>query len=198
MAEREIIIEAEWRAVVGSGGRYAVSSLGQVVEAWPGFPQWLHGDWTKPGWLPALVRQREGEYGHKRVTLFHVERRQPGPWYEYVHRLVVEAFVGPIPKGAHVNHIDGNPRNNHVSNLEIVTMSYNLEHARLLKAKLGGPVSGVYQLPSGRWSVRIRQDGLRQNRTFNTQDQAEAFALTALERRAGMRRAESDAQMLAT
>lgn len=47
-----------------------------------------------------------------------------------VHRLVVRAFVGPIPDGKEVNHRDGNKLNNHVQNLEIVTVAENVEHAR--------------------------------------------------------------------
>jgi hypothetical protein len=34
-----------------------------------------------------------------------------------VHRLVLEAFVGPNPEGMVCRHLDGNPRNNHVGNL---------------------------------------------------------------------------------
>ena len=46
-----------------------------------------------------------------------------------VHRLVASAFLGDITDMT-VNHIDGNPSNNHVSNLEIVTMKQNIIHAR--------------------------------------------------------------------
>ena len=48
---------------------------------------------------------------------------------DYVHRLVAEHFIGPEPEpGMVVNHIDGDPFNNHVSNLEWASVSENNEH----------------------------------------------------------------------
>lgn len=46
-----------------------------------------------------------------------------------VHRLVAKTFIGDIPLGMEVNHIDGDKTNNDLSNLEIVTKSENLKHA---------------------------------------------------------------------
>jgi hypothetical protein len=42
-----------------------------------------------------------------------------------VHRLVLEAFVGPCPPGLECRHLDGNPGNNLVSNLEWGTHASN-------------------------------------------------------------------------
>lgn len=46
-----------------------------------------------------------------------------------VHRLVVSAFIGPIPKGMHVNHKNRKRADNRRRNLEIVTPSFNARHA---------------------------------------------------------------------
>ena len=43
------------------------------------------------------------------------------------HRVVYEAFNGPIPKGMEIHHIDGNPKNNHISNLQMLSREENLK-----------------------------------------------------------------------
>jgi hypothetical protein len=48
-----------------------------------------------------------------------------------VHRLVVEAFIGSIPKGMHVNHKNGVKNDNRLQNLEIVTPAENVRHYHL-------------------------------------------------------------------
>lgn len=47
----------------------------------------------------------------------------------FVYRIVAKCFI-PNPNNLPVvNHIDGNPQNNHYSNLEWCTIKYNHEHA---------------------------------------------------------------------
>jgi YesN/AraC family two-component response regulator len=46
----------------------------------------------------------------------------------YLHRIIAQKFIGDL-NGLQVNHIDGNPRNNHRNNLELVTASENLIHS---------------------------------------------------------------------
>lgn len=43
----------------------------------------------------------------------------------FVHRLVYELFVGPIPDGMQIDHIDGTRDNNSVDNLRVVSQAGN-------------------------------------------------------------------------
>ena len=60
-----------------------------------------------------------------------------------VHRLIWEAFNGPIPEGLEINHINGIKHDNRLCNLELVTKSENLKHA---VEKLGYQPEGNFKL----------------------------------------------------
>ena len=47
----------------------------------------------------------------------------------YIHRLVALAFKENPSNKTEVNHLDGNPQNNHIDNLEWVTKQENTKHA---------------------------------------------------------------------
>ena len=56
----------------------------------------------------------------------------------YAHRIIwMMANHSEILEGLEINHKDGNPRNNHPSNLEIVTRSQNCLHAGRILHVLG-------------------------------------------------------------
>ncbi|PGM34663.1 hypothetical protein CN941_25860 [Bacillus cereus] len=70
----------------------------------------------------------------KEVEDFSLNGGQPNKKYlsthgVYVHILVAETWIGPIPDGYTVNHKDLNKFNNDVENLEIVTLADNVRHA---------------------------------------------------------------------
>lgn len=91
-----------------------------------GFPAYRVGDdgsvWSRLArghsnltatWSRLKPRVMDNECGHLAVDLRRVNRRHK----LYVHRLVLEAFVGPCPEGMQCRHLDGNPANNRVPNL---------------------------------------------------------------------------------
>lgn len=47
-------------------------------------------------------------------------------YHRLIHRLVYETFVGDIPEGLQVNHIDEDKTNNALSNLNLMTCSENM------------------------------------------------------------------------
>lgn len=91
---------SEWRPVVGYEGFYEVSSDGAVRSLHRG------GRILKQSWDPKKKRLH--------LTLARDGHRR----YRPVHRLVIEAFIGPPPgPGMHACHNDGDGRNNRVENL---------------------------------------------------------------------------------
>ena len=46
-----------------------------------------------------------------------------------VHRVVWEAFNGPVPAGLQINHINEDKTDNRLENLELVTPSKNIQHS---------------------------------------------------------------------
>lgn len=116
------MVDERWRPVVGFQGFYEVSSLGQVrsldrVEKtrnrWGEMDRVKRGKILKPG-----LRGR-----HLTVDL-----RAPGriPRHYLVHRLVLEAFVGPAPKDQPLAlHWNDVPTDNRLENLRWGSVSDN-------------------------------------------------------------------------
>lgn len=102
-----------------------------------GFPRYLVGSdgsiWSKTrptedrpsGWRRLKLRWA-GE-GYLFVELHHKGIRVP----RYVHRLVLECFVGPCPEGHQAAHGDGDKTNNDLGNLRWATPKDN--HADKLR-----------------------------------------------------------------
>lgn len=67
-----------------------------------------------------------GRGGRYLVVSFMKNKKQK---HKYVHRLLAKAFIPNPENKPHINHLDGNPRNNDISNLEWVTPRENSIHA---------------------------------------------------------------------
>ena len=94
----------EWRSC---GEDYEVSNFGEVCS-------WKSGE------RKILSTYAAGAYAM--VNLYE----SSGKRRAYVHRLVLEAFVGPCPEGMECCHNDGNPKNNHLQNLRWDTRKGNI------------------------------------------------------------------------
>lgn len=104
----------KWLPVRHHEGFYEVSSDGHVRRAKP-------ASRTRVGYILKPAPDKDG-YG--RVVLHHDRKRH----CIAVHRIVADAFLGPIPEGMQVNHRNGVKADNRIENLEIVTPSQNTAH----------------------------------------------------------------------
>ena len=98
----------QWKVVKGFEN-YLVSSLGNVK--------------TINGKLKKVVYDSKNDYGY--VELW---KNNKGKKFR-IHRLVAETFIPNTLGKEQVNHIDGDKRNNCISNLEWVTPKENIRHA---------------------------------------------------------------------
>ncbi len=114
--QQELLVEnpdEEWRSVLGWEGVYQVSNLGRVRQIGNG---------------RSAVSGRICT-GSLNAGYMNVAFSRPGQKLSIhrVHRLVAEAFIGPIPNGYHVHHVNGNRTDNRVANLEVVLMNDHVQ-----------------------------------------------------------------------
>jgi hypothetical protein len=100
-----------WRAVVGHEGDYEVSDHGRV-RSLPGHKR-----------RGQVLRGIAQHHGHLMVN----PRRDGRMRQLFVHRLVLEAFIGPCPPGMMCRHLNGNPSDNRLENLRWGTPKENAE-----------------------------------------------------------------------
>lgn len=102
-----------WVSIEGFEGLYEISDEGLVRSlprrvARSSSPQFIHGK---------MLKGSKHVSGHRSVALKEAGRTRQ----EYIHRLVYEHFVGTIPEGMEVRHMNGIPDDNRLENLRIGT-----------------------------------------------------------------------------
>lgn len=122
----------EFRDVYLAGKRYSIDEFGNIKS-------WIK---TKTGFRKPFPNHR----GYLMVGV----KSEEGVTKNYtVHRLVYTAWIGAIPDGMTVDHIDGDKLNNHHSNLQLLTAIENHEKsvARFWKfISPSGDVVDIYNL----------------------------------------------------
>lgn len=96
-----------WKEVEGYPN-YMVSDTGQVFNRTRNY----------------LLKCADDGHGYKAVALCQSGSRKT----KLIHRLVCEAFLGPIPEGYEVNHKDEDKGNNRLDNLELLTHKENMRY----------------------------------------------------------------------
>lgn len=116
--------EEIWEDIVGYETKYQVSNFGRVrsLDRYPlfkdGRKRLLKGQVLKP------VKDHNGRLYVKLSNNENVRKNKT------ISRMVATAFLGrPEDALLEVNHIDGNPLNNHIENLEWTTRQENMKHA---------------------------------------------------------------------
>jgi hypothetical protein len=119
----------EWRPCASLPG-YEVTADGQVRIGRRFFHGCAKGT-PFVGRVPSkIIRQYEKRDGDRPVAMMVRAKYDRKVAVRYVHRLVLEAFVGPCPDGMEGCHFDGNFRNNRVGNLRWDTRKGNMADAR--------------------------------------------------------------------
>ena len=103
----------EWRPVVGCDGRYEVSDLGRVRRSAPG----------RATYVGKILKQSRSSQGYA-IACLSGGKGKARRWVE-THLLVSRAFMGPPPDGLEVDHLDRDPGNPRLANLEYVTRAEN-------------------------------------------------------------------------
>ena len=122
-----------WKDIKECEG-YQVSNLGRIKR------------------LKTFVKKRNNKYAELDESILKLHINNNGYSCVYikkkgylVHRLVYEAFVGEIPEGMQVNHIDEKPNNNRLENLNLLTPKANsnwgTRNERISKNKTNGITS---------------------------------------------------------
>lgn len=107
---QHICTPEEWRPVSGFGGRYEVSSIGVVRS----LPKTFRDSKGRPRRMPGrTLKATVVPEGYHKVWLFGDGEKS----YRYIHRIMLEAFVGPSPEGHYGCHWDDDPGHNCLGNL---------------------------------------------------------------------------------
>ena len=119
-------MEEVWRDIPGFEGKYQANNYGNIRSL----------KFKNTNRLKILTPKRRGNYLAVKLT-----KGKTSKMYS-IHRLVYQAFNGPIPEGMQVNHIDENRYNNSLDNLNLMSPKANINwgsrNERASKSQVNG------------------------------------------------------------
>ncbi len=136
------INRVKWQRVVGYEDQYEVSTEG-IVRSLP------RQDSRGRNLSGRVLKPTINKDGYPYVTL----TKESWPRKFYCHQLVLLAFKGPCPEGMEVRHLDGNPGNKRLNNLEYGTRQDNRRDAILHGTTRAKPVLRS----DGKWFRSIQE-----------------------------------------
>lgn len=132
-----------WRDIEGYGGRYRVSNLGRVKS----FAR------NSDGHILSPRKSRVAEScPYTRVCLMLNGVRED----VYIHKLVYTHFIGEVPTGKEIDHVNKNSLDNRASNLQAITHSENIIKSKDYR-NTSVPHRHVSLTPNGRYAVKVRR-----------------------------------------
>lgn len=141
----------KWQRVLGSVNKGVLKTWevhneqGRVIKCTP-----KHKLYTLEGWLPVseiIKRDIPAIFYHTGISGLEQNPVTVKPKKKIcVHNLVAKVFLGEIPEGYLVDHINNNPSDNYVTNLQIVTVAENSQKAAKYSygMKLGSKLKGGF------------------------------------------------------
>ena len=119
-----------WKDIEGFNGRFSVSSEGRVKQ---NALTYKSSNGITYSFDEHIIEPTTWQSRYLRVDLIwkHINKRL----CTYVHKLVIETFLGPRPYGMEIDHINRNYLDNRLCNLRYVTKSENMQNVDKSKYK---------------------------------------------------------------
>lgn len=163
-----------WKDIPGYEGYYQVSTEGRVKNL-ERQVRCCHNSYRT---VKEKIRKPQRKARGYIIAVLSVDNKTT---VHTVHQLVALTFISGFERGMQLNHIDGNPSNNCLNNLEITTDSLNQFHAVRMGLR---PKTGISQYRNvsyiknpravKRWAACIQHNGKSSYgwKTFLTEEEA--------------------------
>lgn len=129
---------------------------------------WLHNPAMPLRWNVRYPGKAAGTFTKLRYVSISIDKKR-----YYSHRLAFLYVHGYVPE--EVDHVDGNPSNNRLSNLRAANRSVNMKNLRRNSVNKSGTTGVRWDENRKKWCAYIQVDGKRVGaKRFKTREEAEA------------------------